>query len=320
VSAPEPVAPRAPADGARDASDAVDAARGAPGAPASRADRPLVGIALMLVFATMASWLDAVAKWFTQSYPVLELIWIRYATQTALLLALVPWLGVRRIVATRAPWLQLGRGAALFASASMFVAGLSLLPFATTKVLGYTSPLLVAAISAPLLGERVGWRRWLFIGLGFAGVVTVARPGFGALEWAMLLPLGTAATYAFYQIGTRRAAAIDPILPTLFWAAAGGFALASLALPFVWTPPTLAHAAILVVHASFVGLGHFVLVRALAVAPASLVAPFGYVSLIWAVLIGMLVFDEQPDSFTLAGGAMVALAGILLFRSAARGG
>lgn len=288
-------------------------------APAPRADRPLLGIALMLVFATMAAWLDAIAKWFTAVYPVLELIWIRYAVQTATLLLLVPWLGLRRVARTQAPGIQIARGALLFVSASLFVGALSLLPFATAKVLGFTSPLLVAAISAPLLGERVGWRRWALVGLGFAGVLTVVRPGIGALEWAMLLPLGTAMSYAFYQIATRRAAAIDPSLPCLFWTFAVGCALASIALPFVWVTPTPVHLAILLVHGLLVGLGHFVLIRALSYAPASLVAPFGYVSLLWAVLLGLIVFGENPDALTLVGGLLIAIAGTLLFRLAARG-
>lgn len=283
-----------------------------------RVDRPLLGIGLMLIFATMASWLDAVAKHFTASYPVVELIWIRYATQTGLLLLALPWFGWRRMIVTRAPMLQVARGAALFFSATLFVAALSLLPFATTKVLGYTSPLIVTAISAPLLGERVGLRGWLLVALGFAGVLLIARPGIVALDWAMLLPLCTAASYALYQIGTRRAADIDSSLVSLFWMALVGFALASVLVPFVWTPPTLAHLAILVAHGALVGLGHFVLIRSLACAPASLVAPFGYASLLWAVLIGWLVFAEPPDAATLAGGALIAVAGILIARAATR--
>ena len=287
--------------------------------PAPRADRPLLGIALMLVFATMAAWLDTIAKWYTATYPVLEMIWIRYAVQTAALLLVMPWLGVRRVAGTQAPAIQVARGALLFVSASLFLYALSLLPFATAKVLNFTSPLLVAAISAPLLGERVGWRRWALVGLGFLGVLTVVRPGFGVLEWAMLLPLGTSTTYAFYQIATRRASAIDPALPCLFWTFAVGCALSSLTLPFVWVTPAPLDLAILVAHGLLVGLGHFVLIRALSCAPASLVAPFGYLSLLWAVLLGYLVFGESPDIFTLFGGVLIAVAGILLFRLAARG-
>lgn len=288
-------------------------------APTPRQDRPLVGIGLMLCFAFMASNLDAIAKWFTQHYPVVELMWIRYAAQTAAFLVAMAFLGGRRIAATRAPRLQVARGMALFASAALFVFGLSLLPFATAKVLSFTSPLIVAGVSLPLLGETVGWRRWLAILVGFAGILVVIRPDVGAIELAMLLPLGTAFCYAFYQVMTRHVTGVDGSLPSLFYTTLVGFALASLVVPFHWTTPTPMHAAILFVHGIVVGLGHFILIKAFSMAPASLLAPFGYTSLIWAVGLGYLVFGERPDWGTLAGGALIALAGIYLVRGARKG-
>lgn len=280
--------------------------------PRTRQDRPLLGIGLVLVFATMASHLDAVGKWFAQSYPVLELIWIRYTVLFLAFAAALPWLGWRRVLGTRAPLLQLARGAALWLSAVTFLAGLSYLPFATTKVIGATAPLIVAAIAMPMLGEVVGWKRWAAICLGFAGLVAVVRPEPGAIEPAMLFPLATAFSYALYQVLTRRASAVDASLPSLFYTALVGFLLSSCLVGFVWVPPEPAHLALLVVHGLLVGVGHFVMIRALAYAPASLVAPFGYVSLVWAVVLGYLVFGERPDLFTLAGGLMIALAGIAL--------
>jgi len=279
----------------------------------------MLGIALMLLFGTMASHLDATAKWFSQSYPVLQLIWIRYAVLTLALLAAAPFLGWRRLTGTNAPGIQALRGTLLWLSATSFLAGLSLLPFATTKVIGSTAPLIVAAIAMPLLAERVGWQRWLAILFGFCGLVVVVRPDIGSVEWAMLFPLATACTYALYQVLTRRIAGVDAALPNLFYTALVGCVLASFAVPFVWTTPSPLHLAILAVHGLIVGLGHFVMIHALANAPASLIAPFGYVSLIWAVVLGYLVFGERPDLGTLAGGVMIALAGIALARTAANG-
>ena len=140
----------------------------------------------------------------------------------------------------------------------------------------------------------------------------VVRPEPGAIEPAMLFPLATAFSYALYQVLTRRASAVDASLPSLFYTALVGFLLSSCLVGFVWVPPEPAHLALLVVHGLLVGVGHFVMIRALAYAPASLVAPFGYVSLVWAVVLGYLVFGERPDLFTLAGGLMIALAGIAL--------
>ena len=271
----------------------------------------------MLLFGTLAAHLDATSKWFSQTYPVPQLIWIRYTVLTLALLAAVPFLGWRRVMGTSAPRKQILRGAALWVSAATFLAGLSLLPFATTMVIGSTSPLIVAAIAMPLLAERVGWRRWLAILFGFAGLVVVLRPDVGSVQWAMLFPLATACAYALYQVLTRQVSGIDGALPNLFYTALVGWVLASLAVPFVWTTPSLVHLAILAVHGLVVGLGHFVMILALANAPASLLAPFGYSSLIWAIVLGYLVFGEKPDAGTLAGGAMIALAGIVLARTAA---
>ncbi|MFM8679937.1 MAG: DMT family transporter, partial [Alphaproteobacteria bacterium] len=170
--------------------------------PRTRQDRPLLGIGLVLVFATLASHLDATAKWFVQSYPVLQLIWIRYTVLFLVLCAAIPWLGWRRVLGTQVPLLQLARGTALWLSAVSFLAGLSFLPFATTKVIGSTAPLIVAAIAMPMLGETVGWKRWAAICLGFAGLVAVVRPEPGSIELAMLLPLATACSYALYQVLT----------------------------------------------------------------------------------------------------------------------
>lgn len=286
--------------------------------PPPRQDRPLAGIGLMLLFAFMASHLDALAKWFTQHYPVVELMWIRYASQTIAFLVAIPLLGWQRITVTRAPVVQLARGAALLASATLFVFGLSYLPFATTKMLGFTSPLMVAAISLPLLGEAVGWRRWIAIVIGFVGILVVIRPDVGTVELAMLFPLGTAASYAFYQVMTRHVTGIDAPLPSLFYTVVVGFVLISAVVPFHWVTPAAIHVPILFVHGVAVGLGHFILIKAFTLAPASLLAPFGYTSLIWAVALGYLVFGERPDWGTVTGGALIALAGIHLARGASQ--
>jgi drug/metabolite transporter (DMT)-like permease len=230
------------------------------------------------------------------------------------------WLGWRRVAMTAAPRLQIARGVTLGGSAACFVFGLSLLPFATNIVLSFVSPVIVAALSAWWLGERVGALRWAAIVAGFAGVVVVVEPG-GALElgWPALFPLVTASLYAVYQLLTRRIAEVDRTLPNLFWPCVVGCAMTALALPVVWTTPAPLHAAILVVHALAVAGGHVLLIRSLAMAPASLVAPFGYASLVFATLLGALVFAERPTAATIGGGALIALSGIALARSARRG-
>jgi len=281
--------------------------------------RPLLGIALMLAYTLLANGLDAFTKWMCEWYSPPQLIWIRYSSQTFLFLALMPQMGWRRVAATQIPLIHLARGLALLASSMLFVISLSLLPFATANVLTFISPLLVAAVSAVLLGERIGLARIATVLAGFAGVVIVIRPGIDSIEPAMVFPLLCAVTYAGYQLLTRYTAGIDAALPSLFYTSLVGCLVPSLAMPFFWSAtPSLLEAGILFVHGILAGLGHFMLIKALSYAPASTIAPFGYASLIWSVALGFLIFGEPPDWGTVVGGLIIALAGVYLVRIESR--
>jgi len=276
---------------------------------ADRPSHPLLGIGLMLVAVTLGSTLDATAKWLAQHYSAPQVVCVRFAAQTLAMLALAPWVGLRAIVSTRVPGLHLLRGLSMILASGLFVAALAVLPLATSVVLGQTSPLIAAAIAVPLLGERVGLRHWLWVLLGFAGVVVVLRPAPEVFGWAVVLPIASAASYAIYQVATKRAAAADPAV---------GFLLAACVAPFFWSWPTPLHAAIMLVHGAMCGVTHFLVIRALTLSPVSLTAPFGYAGLLWAVVLGFLAFGEEPDLATILGGATIALAGILLAREAMR--
>lgn len=270
----------------------------------------------MLGFAFLAASLDAVTKAMTAHYPVPQLLWIRFLGQTLGVLALVPWVGATAVLRTSSPRIQFARGVLLFMSAALFVFALSHLPFATAKVLAFVAPILVVALSAPLLGERVGRGRTIAVAIGFVGVLVVARPGAAPLDWAMALPVASACTYALYQLLTRRVANSDPPYVSLFYISMVGLLLVSLAAPFVWRTLDPAHWPLLLLHGAAVGLGHFLQIRALAFAPPSLIAPFGYLSLLWAVGYGMIFFDEPFDPWTVVGGLIIAACGIHLVRGA----
>ena len=280
--------------------------------------RPLLGIGLMVLAVTLGASLDAFAKWLTQHYPVAQIVAVRFAAQTAVAFLLVPWIGMRGILHTGAPGLHVLRGVAMIAASALFVGALSQLPLATSVVLGQTSPLIAAAIAVPLLGERVTPRHWAIVLGGFAGVVVVLRPAPDLFGWSVMLPLGSAAAYAVYQVVTRRVSAIDPAVPSLFYSSLVGCVLAFCVAPFVWVWPTPLHAALMIAHGALCGVSHFLVIRALMLAPVSLTAPFGYAGLLWAIALGVLVFGERPDLATLGGGALIALAGVLLAREAVR--
>jgi drug/metabolite transporter (DMT)-like permease len=278
--------------------------------------RPLLGIALMLASVAMGASLDALAKWFTQHYPVPQIVCIRFAMQALVLLALAPWLGTRAVLSTRAPRMHLLRGVAMISATFFFVSALSVLPLATSVVLGQTSPLIAAAIAVPLLGEKVSPRHWLFVLLGFVGVIVVLRPAPEVFGWSVVLPILSAASFALYQVLTRRVAAIDPAVPSLFYPSLVACLVAVCVAPFYWVWPTPLHAVLMIVHGALCGLAHLLIIRALTLASVSLMAPFGYAGLIWAALLGVVVFGETLDLATVIGGAVIALSGILLAREA----
>jgi drug/metabolite transporter (DMT)-like permease len=174
---------------------------------------------------------------------------------------------------------------------------------------------MLTALSVPLLGERVGLRRWTAVAIGFASVLIIIRPGFGMVHWAASLPLATAACFALYQVATRVLSRWDGPATTYFYSATVGLAVTSAFLPVEWRAPGLADWVGLVFLGCMGGLSHYLLIRAFTAAPASLLAPFSYCQLIWSVSLGYLWFGDFPDRWTFVGAALVAASGLyVLYR------
>jgi drug/metabolite transporter (DMT)-like permease len=180
----------------------------------------------------------------------------------------------------------------------------------------FSTPFFVTLLSGFVLGEWAGWRRWTAIGIGFSGVLLIARPGMGGMHPAALLCLGGAICYSVYNISTRVLARTDSNQTTLFYSNFVGTVAALPALPFVWTTP---HEPVVIVLMVLIGVlgsfGHFLLIAAHRLASASVLAPFIYSQLIWAITAGYLVFGQLPSEWTLAGAAIVIASGLyILFR------
>ena len=171
-------------------------------------------------------------------------------------------------------------------------------------------PLIITALSALVLGEFVGPRRWAAVAVGFVGVVVILRPGLGVFNPAALIPLAGAALFAVYQIMTKVVARRDSMVTILLYTGWIGFALTSITGPFYWTPPDL-KGWILLPIAGFMGVvGHLLLIKALELAPASVLQPFNYTLLIWATAVGFLVFGDLPDTVTVLGAGIVVASGL----------
>lgn len=273
--------------------------------------RSTAGILLMVAAVTCFTGLDATAKWASQSIPPLETVAIRYLAALVFITASIrPWkrLGVLR---TSSPGLQLARGFSLVLATTCSFTALHYMPLGQATAIQFAAPLVIAGLAGPLLGEWPGPHRVAAILVGFAGVLVVTRPGLH-MQPAVFLALGSAACSAAYALLTRRLAGRDRPTTTLFFSGlVGGIAVCPL-LPFVWTePPAQVWVALILMGALGAG-GHYLLILANERTAASTLAPFTYTQLVGATLLGLLLFDDAPDRYTLLGGTIVAASGIYL--------
>ena len=279
----------------------------------------LAGIGLMCGALICFSLLDGTAKWLNREMDPLLTVWWRYAASVALVSMVInPWThpGVLR---TRRLWLQSARSLLLFLSTALNFFALQYLQLAETMSIMFATPLLVALLAGPILGERVGPRRLAAIGVGFVGVVVITRPGLGAMHPAALLSVAGTFAYAFYAISTRMLATHDSSRTTMVYSGLAGVALMTPLLPFVWTTPSTPLVWLLLLALGVYGaLGHWLLILAHARAPAPVLSPFIYTQIIWMLALGYLLFGDWPDAGTLVGSSIVIASGLyLLYRERA---
>jgi drug/metabolite transporter (DMT)-like permease len=180
--------------------------------------------------------------------------------------------------------------------------------------IAFLSPLLVTALSALLLGEKVGVHRWGAVILGFAGVMIIIRPGMGIVHWAVVLPLIMSLFWANYQITTRILSRTDNALTTLFYTASGALFFTTLVVWWVWVTPTFKQWLILACSGFLGTMGHYFLIKAFELAPASMLAPFSYTSILWSILLGYVLFGDFPDEWTIAGVVIVISSGLYIIQ------
>ncbi len=280
----------------------------------------LVGIGLMCAALLCFSGLDATAKWLNREADPLLTVWWRYASSVVLVsLVINPWTRPG-VLHTRRPWIQGIRSVLLFLSTALNFVALQYLQLVETLSILFATPLLVALLAAPLLGERIGPRRLIAIGVGFAGVLVITRPGFGTMHPVALLSVAGTFAYAFYAIMTRLLATSDSSQTTLVYSGAAGVVLLTPALPLFWTTPSSPGTWILFVALGVFGaVGHWLLILAHARAPAAILSPFIYTQIVWMLALGYLIFGDWPDAWTLVGAGIVIASGLyLLYRERVR--
>lgn len=258
--------------------------------------------------------LDAIMKHLMENYSLVQVTWGRFFFATVIAVIVCgPRLGA--LAVSRHPKLQLLRSVVLMSTTGLFNAGIRTTPLATGTTIMFLSPILITLLSIPMLGEKVGLKRWIGVIFGFAGAIIVVRPwseGLGGTTSGVLFLLVAALCNANYQIITRKVRGDDPMTSLLYTAVAGAIVTSAI-VPWFWTWPTAEAWFLLVLSGVAGGLGHLCLIRAVRMAPVSVVAPFSYSSLIWATLFGFVIWGDFPDLWTWVGAGLIIASGLYIF-------
>jgi drug/metabolite transporter (DMT)-like permease len=278
----------------------------------------LIGILLMMTSMVFFTLLDATAKHLVQTLPPAVAVFGRYAVATVLSLAIIMRKGSPVLLATRHPLLQGVRGLLLMCSTILNFIAIMYLQLAQTAAIFFTIPLWVCALSVPILGEHVGWRRWVAVGIGFFGVMVIMRPGTSSFHWAMLLSIAASLCGAIYNIVTRKVGGRDRAETSLFYVGFIGALAAAAPLPVLWQTPQGIQWLLLGWMGIAGTIGHFMLIQAHRLAPASALAPYMYTQIVWMIAVGYALFGDVPDFWTIAGAAIVVASGLFVFAGEAR--
>jgi drug/metabolite transporter (DMT)-like permease len=271
------------------------------------------GLPFLLAATISFGFLDSVAKLLTQTYDPLQVTWGRFTFALVIVLPFALRLATRGGLRSRRPGLQLLRASLLAACNFMFFIAIQTMQLAEVQAIAFIAPLLVTALAALILGERVGPRRWLAVAAGLVGVAVILRPGSGLLHWAAFFAVAQAVINALFHLTTRAIAAHDPPQLTFVYTATVGAVVATPFVPMVWVWPTATDWLLMGVTGLAGALGHLFMILALRRAEASSLAPYMYLQLPWITFLGWMMFGHLPDSWTILGAAIVIGSGIYVY-------
>jgi drug/metabolite transporter (DMT)-like permease len=272
----------------------------------------LNAIMCMVAGVALLSVNDALIKSLTSSYTVGQLLFIRGVFVLPWIVVLAYFEGGLHTLRIASLKGQALRAVCVIASSFLFVSGLFYLPLADAIAISFAGPLFITALAPIVLGEYVGWRRWLAVLAGFAGVLFMVRPGSGAMQWAILFPLGATLSGVGRDLITRRIARTETTVAVLCVTTVV-IILAGLATaPFGWSRLNPGDLLTFAANGTLIAGAHYLMIEAFRRGEVAVVAPFKYTSMIWAVLLGYFFFRELPDQWTLFGAAIVILAGLYI--------
>jgi len=271
------------------------------------------GILAMIVAALLLTLNDATTKWLTETYPVWQVLALR---QFCSLLLIVPYIyfvtGWGVVKVTNRPGMAL-RAFFFVATTGTIVVSFSLLPLALVTAIAFSSPLFVVAFSHLFSDEKVGPRRWLAVLAGFAGVLVIVRPGEAGFEMVLILPVLAAFFAGSQDIMTRGLSRTESSISILLWSNLAVVCVAMIVTTFQgWQAITGAAALLLLVNGALNAGAHFLIIEALRLGEASLVSPFRYSGLIWAIMLGLVIWGDFPDIWTLSGALLLVASGVYI--------
>ena len=255
---------------------------------------------------------DAIAKTLTADYSPLQILFLRNIIALPFSVLIAWKAGGRAALRSHRPAMHLFRGLIWIGAAGSFFTGLKYLGLAEATVLAFAAPVFITALAALVLKDPVGWRRWSAVLVGFVGVLVVVRPGFAAFQMVSLFPVATAVLYAVLMLSARFVDPRESVWTLMLYLVGAGTVVSALALPFVWVPVRPEDIGLFLGIAFFGTIGVTMLTQAFRLAPAATVAPLDYTALIWATLIGWLVWGEIPDLATYAGAAIIIASGVFI--------
>ena len=258
--------------------------------------------------------MDGFAKYLSSTLPVLQITWSRYFFTVVIVLPIMLIFFRKNLKWTEEPKLQLVRGLLLFCANILFFYSISIISLAKALTLAFIAPLIVTALSPIILGEKVGFRRWAAVIVGFIGSLIVIRPGFVEINLASVAALGTGIMYGFYLIVTRKLHNSDNPLLTLLLTGVVGAILGSMLMPTVWVQPTVYEWYMMFAIGFFASIGHLFLILSLRYADASKLAPFGYFEIVPNIIIGYFFFNHFPNQWHFLGLFIIISSGIYIFR------
>jgi drug/metabolite transporter (DMT)-like permease len=280
------------------------------------AGRTVILGAFLMVSATFCFvGLDSILKTLAARHDVLFLAWGRNFFQVVYLIALMPAFGAHRMLFTRHPGIQVARGALLVATTVLIVLALRSMPLAQTYAITFSTPFIATMLAAFFLNERTSSWRWIWISVGFLGVVVALQPGAPDAGAYLLFPVGMALANAAYHVLTRAIAKDEEPLAMLFHVAFFALLITSAALPWSWSRMSPWEWALLAVGGALGTVAHMMLIQAFRIAPTSVVSPMIYSQIIAACLLGYVLFGEVPTLATVLGAGIVVLSGTALLRA-----